>query len=100
VKAKVLCCGEGCGKFLGWTDTSDGKPSHGLCPDCYKIEMQKVDDYYRRDEASQEEPAGVTPLGPQEPPSDPMIYNRRQADGTFRPLAGFWERDDAPLAGE
>jgi len=42
----------------------------------------------------------VTQLGPQEPPDDPMIYNRRQADGTFRSLAGFWERDEAPPAGE
>ena len=44
--------------------------------------------------------ASVIQLRPQEPPDDPMIYNRRQADGTFRSLAGFWERDDAPLAGE
>lgn len=30
-------------------------------------------------------------LGPQEPPSDPMIFNRRQPDGTFRPLAEFFD---------
>lgn len=35
----------------------------------------------------------ILPLGPQEPPNDPMIYNRRQADGTFRRLVGFWERE-------
>jgi len=53
------------------------------------------------DDPSDEETPPATPvtqLGPQEPPDDPMIYNRRQADGTFRSLAGFWERDDAPLA--
>ena len=29
--------------------------------------------------------------GPQEPPQDPRIFNRRQADGTFRPLDKFFE---------
>lgn len=29
-------------------------------------------------------------LGSQEPPDNPMIYNRRQPDGTFRSLAGFF----------
>ena len=57
---------------------------------------------YRVDEAlrQQEESAEGIPLGPQEPPDNPMIYNRRQTDGTFRSLAGFWERDEAPPAGE
>ena len=58
MKARMICYGEGCGKFLGWADTSDGRDSHGLCPICYKIEMQKADDAFRRDEAlRQEEPA-------------------------------------------
>jgi hypothetical protein len=30
-------------------------------------------------------------LGPQEPPDDPMTFNRRQADGTFRPLSKFFD---------
>ena len=31
--------------------------------------------------------------GPQEPPQDYRIYNRRMPDGSFRPLAGFFDRD-------
>jgi hypothetical protein len=31
-------------------------------------------------------------LGAQEPPQDSMIFNRRQADGTFRPLGEFFDR--------
>jgi len=49
MKAKLIC--GWCGKFLDWIDTSDGQDSHGLCPICYKIEMRKVDDAFRRDEA-------------------------------------------------
>ena len=30
-------------------------------------------------------------LGPQEPPDDPHIFNRRQPDGTFRPISEFFE---------
>jgi len=44
--------------------------------------------------------ASMTQLGPQEPPNSPVIYNRRQPDGSFRPLLGFWERNDASPAGE
>lgn len=53
MKAKVLCCG--CGKFLRWGDTSDGKPSHSFCPKCLEIENGKVDEYFRRDERQQKE---------------------------------------------
>lgn len=31
-------------------------------------------------------------LGPQEPPDSPMIYNRRMPDGSYRDIAGFFER--------
>ena len=62
-----------------------------LCKDCLPYILR----LYGYDEAlcPLEELAEVTPLGPQEPPDDPMIYNRRQTDGTFRSLAGFWERE-------
>ncbi len=30
--------------------------------------------------------------GPQEPPADHRIYNRKQADGTYRPLTDFFDR--------
>ncbi len=33
-----------------------------------------------------------TAIGTQEPPQDYRIFNRRQKDGTFRPLAEFFER--------
>ena len=42
--------------------------------------------------AKRVEPERVIRLGTQEPPNDPVLYNRRQADGSFRPLADFWER--------
>lgn len=29
-------------------------------------------------------------LGPQEPPDDPRIFNRRQPDGSFKPMAEFF----------
>ena len=34
--------------------------------------------------------------GPQEPPQDPRIFNRRQADGNFRPLSGFFDGTSTP----
>ena len=40
---------------------------------------------------SAEERDTTRQLGVQEPPSDPMIYNRRQPDGIFRSLTGFFE---------
>jgi hypothetical protein len=33
-------------------------------------------------------------FGPQEPPDDPRIFNRKQADGSYRPLAEFFNGDD------
>ena len=33
-----------------------------------------------------------TTLGPQEPPDNPMIFNRRQPDGSFRPIVDFFVR--------
>ena len=55
MKARMLCCV--CDKFLYWTDTSDGRDSHGYCDKHFEEAMQKVDDYFRRDEGQQEEPA-------------------------------------------
>jgi len=39
------------------------------------------------DDSSDTEPK----LGPQEPPQDYRIFNRRQADGIFRPLSEFFD---------
>jgi len=50
--AKLICCGEDCGKFIRSTDTVDGKTSHGLCPDCTEIEYRKIDEYVARSEGS------------------------------------------------
>ncbi len=33
-------------------------------------------------------------FGPVEPPQDPMIYNRRQPDGTHKPLSGFFNGEN------
>ena len=33
-------------------------------------------------------------FGVQEPPNDPRIFNRIQADGTYRPLSEFFEVSD------
>ncbi len=35
--------------------------------------------------------ANVAPFGPQEPPDDPRIYNRRREDGTYPPLSSFFD---------
>ena len=48
MKTPVVCYGEGCGKVLRWIDTPNGGVSHGLCPECYQIEMRKVDEYWRK----------------------------------------------------
>jgi hypothetical protein len=34
------------------------------------------------------------PFGPQEPPDDPRIFNRKQADGSYRPLAEFFDGEN------
>ena len=34
MKAKRLCAW--CGKFLGWGETQDGSPTHGICDECAK----------------------------------------------------------------
>ncbi len=41
-----------------------------------------------------EQSNSIRQLGVQEPPNDAMIYNRRQPDGTFRPLTGFFQREE------
>ena len=48
MKTPVTCCGEGCGKVLRWIEMPDDGVSHGLCPECHRIEMRKVDEYWRR----------------------------------------------------
>jgi hypothetical protein len=30
-------------------------------------------------------------FGPQQPPDDPRIFNRRQVNGTYRPLSDFFD---------
>jgi hypothetical protein len=43
-RARIVCAGlldgEGehhpCGKVLGYTDTPDGRDSHGICVDCFR----------------------------------------------------------------
>ncbi len=40
-----------------------------------------------------EELAEAMSVGPQEPPQDFRIFNRRQPDGTYRPLADFFFRE-------
>jgi hypothetical protein len=37
------------------------------------------------------EEAQISYFGPQEPPQDYRIFNRRQPDGTFRPLSEFFD---------
>jgi hypothetical protein len=36
--------------------------------------------------------ADLPELGPQEPPNNPMIYNRKRADGTYPAFEGFFDR--------
>ena len=53
MRVPVVCYGKNkaCGKVLRWIEMPYDSTSHGLCPECYKIEMQKADDAFRRDEA-------------------------------------------------
>lgn len=43
--------------------------------------------------AEQRESVVVEQLGPQQPPAHPWIYNRQMPDGTYRDLAGFFNRE-------
>ena len=49
MKARMICCV--CKKFLYWTDTSDGRDSHGYCKKHYEEAIRGVDEAFRRDEA-------------------------------------------------
>ena len=49
MKARMVCCV--CKKFVRWTETSDGRDSHGYCKKHFDIEMQKFDKWYREREA-------------------------------------------------
>ena len=49
MQARMICCV--CKKFLYWTDTSDGRDSHGYCKKHFAIEMQKLDEWLRGQEA-------------------------------------------------
>ena len=40
-KTKVICAW--CEKFLHWMETPSGGVSHGLCEDCFRREMRKLD---------------------------------------------------------
>ncbi len=42
---------------------------------------------------ARDELAEAMSIGPQEPPQDFRIFNRRQPDGTYRPLADFFFRE-------
>ena len=53
MKARMICCV--CGKFLYWTETYDGRDSHGLCKKHFKEAMREVDDAFRRDKRQQKE---------------------------------------------
>lgn len=37
----------------------------------------------------------MTNFGLQEPPDDPRIFNRKQKDGTYRPISEFFEPEEA-----
>ena len=55
---------------------------------------QEIDALEGAMEAAMTDPAHIATapqFGPQEPPADYRIYNRRRPDGTFPPLAGFFD---------
>jgi hypothetical protein len=31
-----------CGKLIGYTETPDGRDSHGICPDCFRSHMTEA----------------------------------------------------------
>ena len=41
MRTEVRCAW--CEKFLHWIDTPTGGVSHGLCKDCFRREMRKLD---------------------------------------------------------
>ena len=74
--------------------------------ECYNHELALTIAHKKRLEAEMFDPrTEIVPwdeipdapvIGPQEPPQDYRIFNRRQADGTFRPLSEFFgTRTDA-----
>ena len=38
---KIICAY--CGKIIGTQESRTGGDSHGMCPDCFKREMEKLD---------------------------------------------------------
>jgi len=47
MKAKLICAW--CDKFLRWTDTSDGRDSHGICRICFDREMAKAEKFFQQE---------------------------------------------------
>ena len=62
MKVPVVCYGKNkaCGKVLGWIEMPTDGLSHGLCPECYQIEMRKADEYFTRQARAEL----ATPAGP------------------------------------
>ena len=46
MKAKLICAW--CGKFLRWTDTTDGRTSHGICPACFDTQMAEAKEFFQQ----------------------------------------------------
>ena len=97
----------GFGNSPFYSDDEEESPTVGerildcpTCGECLSLDVLLTENAYLDSLDDAPPAASVTQLGPQEPPDDPMVYNRRQADGAFRSLAGFWEREDAQPAGE
>jgi rRNA maturation protein Nop10 len=64
--------------------------SRAHCPKCGDVALCMVPATHLEEMREEIRKAG---LGPQEPPDDPCIFNRKQADGTYPPLSKFF--DDA-----
>lgn len=50
MRVPVVCYGKNraCGKVLRWIEMPSDGISHGLCPECYKIELQRVNENLER----------------------------------------------------
>jgi len=64
-----------------------------LVKDEADVDQQMCDDYIETEKVARDAGfwSGSWVIGAQEPPDDPRIFNRKQKDGTHRPISEFFE---------
>lgn len=82
--------GDGMDFLLDEMVTKPGKTLDTMYYADFTLLFQIIEERYR-EMSRQKQLTDEKRVGPQEPPDDPRIFNRRQADGTFRPIKEFFE---------